>query len=197
MRERIADMIGERTRILEAVAHDMRTYITRFRLRAEFIDDPEQRERTASDLEEMAALLDDPLLFARTEARARAAGGERRMLDLAEELRRLAEIYSELGDPVSVACPAAAAPVRAAPVAIRRILGNLVDNGLRHVGTVHLALGGEGARWRIDVTDDGPGVSTEQLTRLGRPFGNRAEGGFVATIWLPAIERHAAPSLAT
>lgn len=222
MKERIAELIGERTRILAAVAHDMRTYITRFRLRAEFIDDPDQRERAASDLEEMAALLDDTLLFARTEARAQ---GERRTLDLAEELRRLAEIHKELGDPVSVSCAATAARVRVAPVAIRRILGNLVDNGLRHAGAVHLTLGGEGARWRIDVTDDGPGVSAEQLAQLGRPFGrvdpsrdratggaglglaivrglvaaeggeiafgNRVEGGFVATVWLPSTEADA------
>lgn len=223
MKARIAELIGERTRILAAVAHDMRTYITRFRLRAEFIDDPGQRDRAARDLDEMATLLDDTLLFARTEARAL---GERRTLDLAEELLRLADIHQELGDPVSVSSAATVAPVRAEPVAIRRVLGNLIDNGLRHAGAVRLSLRGEGARWRIDVMDDGPGVSPEQLATLGRPFGrtdpsrdrttggaglglaivrglvaaqggevafgNRAEGGFVASVWLPSTEPGAA-----
>lgn len=168
MKGRIAELIGERTQILAAVAHDMRTYITRFRLRAEFINDPGQRARAISDLDEMAALLDDTLLFARTQAHVQDG---RCPLDLVEELRRMVEIRSELNDAVAVSTLVETAMVLASPLAIRRIFSNLVDNALRHAGAVRLFLVAQGDCWRIDVTDDGPGVPTDELAHLGRPFG--------------------------
>lgn len=180
MKGRIADLVADRTRILAAVAHDMRTYITRLRLRAEFIDDAHQRDRAVADLDEMALLLDDTLLFARTQAKA--DGGAQRS-DLASEMRRLADLHREMGDDVTVAVAVDSASVNAAPVAIRRILGNLVDNGLRHAGAVHGTLSRDGDRWRIDMVDNGPGVAAGQIAQLGRPFGridpsrDRATGG--------------------
>jgi len=168
MKGRIAELIAERTRVLAAIAHDMRTYITRIRLRAEFIDDAEQRERAARDLDEMAALLDDTLLLARAEARVDES---RRRLDLAAELRRMVEIRQEMGDTVSLSLAVEQAPVVAAPLAIRRILSNLVDNALRHGTQVVLTLCEDDGRWRIDVKDDGPGVPDDRLGALGEPFG--------------------------
>jgi len=180
MKGRIAELIGERTRILAAVAHDMRTYITRFRLRAEFIEDPEQHSRAVSDLDEMAMLLDDTLLFVRPEVEARDV---RRLVDLADELHRLAEIHGELNQAVFVSTSVDAAMVQAAPLAIRRIFGNLIDNALRHAGAVRLSLVAESGCWRVDVTDNGPGVPADELAQLGRPFArvdpsrNRNTGG--------------------
>jgi signal transduction histidine kinase len=180
MKGRIAELIAERTRVLAAIAHDMRTYITRIRLRAEFIDDVGQRERAVRDLDEMAALLDDTLLLARAEARVDKS---RRRLDLAAELRRMVEIRREMGDTVSLSLAVEQAPVVAAPLAIRRILSNLVDNALRHGTQVVLTLCEDDGRWRIDVKDDGPGVPDDRLGSLGEPFGridpsrDRSAGG--------------------
>lgn len=180
MKGRIAELIVERTRVLAAIAHDMRTYITRIRLRAEFIDDAGQRERAAQDLDEMASLLDDTLLLARAEAR----GDEmRRPLDLAAELRRIAEIHQEVGDAVALSLSVERATVIAAPLAIRRTLTNLIDNSLRHGTRVALSLREDRNRWRIDVIDDGPGVEPDKLGGLGQPFGriepsrDRSAGG--------------------
>jgi len=168
MKGRIAELIAERTRVLAAIAHDLRTYITRIRLRAEFIDDAGQRERAARDLDEMAALLDDTLLLARAEARVDES---RRRLDLAAELRRMVEIRQEMGDTVSLSLAVEQALVVAAPLAIRRILSNLVDNALRHGTHVALTLRENDDCWRIDVDDDGPGVPDDRLSALGEPFG--------------------------
>ena len=181
MKGRIAELMAERTRILAAIAHDLRTYITRLRLRAEYIDDPAQRERAAADLDEMAALLDDTLLLARAEARK---ADERRPLDLVTELSRMVEIRRELGDPVDLpACAVDRARVVASPLAIRRVLANLIDNALRHAGHVRLTLNADEGWWRIDVADDGPGVPPDKLGALGQPFGridpsrDRSAGG--------------------
>jgi signal transduction histidine kinase len=76
-----------------------------------------------------------------------------------------------------------AAMVQAAPLAIRRIFGNLIDNALRHAGAVRLSLVAESGCWRVDVTDNGPGVPADELAQLGRPFArvdpsrNRNTGG--------------------
>ena len=168
MKGRIAELIAERTRVLAAIAHDMRTYITRIRLRAEFIDDAGQRERAALDLDEMAALLDDTLLLARAEARG---ADMRRPLDLVAELRRAAEIQRELGEAVTLSLSVKQAPVVAAPLAVRRTLANLIDNGLRHGTRVVLSLCEDRGRWRIDISDDGPGIAPDKLRGLGQPFG--------------------------
>jgi len=178
MKGRIRDLIAERTRMLAAIAHDMRTYLTRLRLRAEFIDDPRHRDGAVRDLDEMAALLDDTLFLAQGEA-DRTPVVE---LDLAAAAEALVAVRLELGDAVTLD---AASPlsVRATPQSVRRILDNLIDNGLRYGTAVTVRLARDGDRADLIVEDDGPGVPPEVLARLGEPFNrldasrNRETGG--------------------
>ncbi|MEG3148717.1 ATP-binding protein [Sphingomonas sp. ZT3P38] len=179
MKGRIRDLMAERTRMLAAIAHDMRTYLTRLRLRAEFIDDPRHREGAVRDLDEMAALLDDTLFLAQGEA-DRAPPGE---LDLAAAALALVAVRQELGDAVMIEPPAGPLPVRATALSVRRILGNLIDNGLRYGTAVAVRLAPAAGHVDLIVEDDGPGVPPEMLARLGEPFNrldasrNRETGG--------------------
>jgi signal transduction histidine kinase len=166
MKERIAGLIAERTRILAAVAHDMRTYLTRLRLRVEFIDDETQRSRATADLGEMSALLDDTLLFAGDET----AGTPLQWLDLAEELENIVATRCETGDAVRLGIAAGRIATRANRIALRRMLANLIDNGLRHGNRVELAAGVTPEGAIVEVRDDGPGVPPQELARLGMPF---------------------------
>ncbi|MBW8813700.1 MAG: histidine kinase [Caulobacterales bacterium] len=167
LRRRIRALLDERTRVLAAIAHDLRTYLTRLRLRAEFIADPEQRERAAADLEEMGQLLDDTLLFARDAARAEAAGE----VDVRAEVAALAARRRELGQPVEDAtADDDAVAARGSPLAVRRMLDNLVDNAVRYGGGARLCVRRDGAAVVIAVDDDGPGAPPEALGRLVRPF---------------------------
>lgn len=168
MKQRIADLVGERTRILAAVAHDMRTYITRLRLRADFIDDPEQRRKAAADLQEMSAMLDDTLLFARQDA---SDGPEPRRLDIDAEIEAVVAVRREMEDTVWFDAGAKGTAVQLSPLALRRILANLIDNGLRHGTAVSLSTTREGETVEIRVSDNGPGVPSAALARLGEPFG--------------------------
>jgi two-component system osmolarity sensor histidine kinase EnvZ len=167
MTRRIRDLIAERTRILAAVAHDMRTYLTRLRLRAEFIDDADQRDRATRDIEEMASLLDDTLLFASLDANPAAAA----LVDVASELAALVETRAALGEPVSWTPPGALPAVRmTSPLALRRMVGNLVDNAVRYGGAASLSAGtGRDGLW-IEVRDRGEGVAPEDLARMLEPF---------------------------
>lgn len=169
MKRTIRGLIDDRTRILAAVAHDLRTYLTRLRLRTEFIADVDQRDRAVADLEEMSLLLDDTLTFAREATGAGAS--ERPMVDVANEAAVLVAVRVELGEPVS-AIEAAETPLLAvcAPLALRRMLANLVDNAVRYGVVARLRAWREGGEVRVAVEDDGPGVPPDALMRLTAPF---------------------------
>lgn len=181
MKQRIAMLMAERTRTLAAIAHDMRTYLTRLRLRADYIDDPEHRQRAVRDLDEMSALLDDTLALARTDEPGEAAPAP--LIDLRDAVEaavaaREADTRALLAD-----LPTDSVRVHARPLAVRRIVDNLVANALRHGSRARIGLAVEGGQAVLSVTDDGPGVPPDQLARLGEPFyrgdpsRNRESGG--------------------
>lgn len=179
MKARIGDLVAERTRILAGIAHDMRTYLTRLRLRAEFIEDGDQRDRAIADLDEMSALLDDTLIFAERDSRAERPS---QVIDLQQELAAIVDLRVEMGQDVSLA-PMAAAAIKAEPLAFRRMIANLIDNAVRHGGSALLTARKDGDRIILEIEDKGPGVPADALSRLGEPFGrldpsrDRATGG--------------------
>ena len=180
MRGRISRLVAERTRTLAAIAHDMRTYLTRLRLRAEYIDDADHRDRAVRDLDEMAALLDDTLLLAQGDA-GNIAPAE--PADLVALVRDAIDLRG--GDPASltVELPDEAVLTRVRPMAIRRIAANLIDNAERYAAHVAVALTRRGGQAVLSFSDDGPGIAPDMLARLGEPFlradpsRNRESGG--------------------
>ena len=167
MKARIGGLMAERTRMLAAIAHDMRTYLTRLRLRAEFIADPAQREAAVRDLDEMTSLLADTMLLAREDAEA---ASDAVPLDAVEQVRAIVDIRTEMGDAVVFEAPATPARLLCTPIALRRMLANLIDNGLRHGSQVTVRVLIEPATVQLVVTDNGPGVPAKALARLGEPF---------------------------
>lgn len=169
MRGRIRALVGDRTRILAAVAHDLRTYLTRLRLRAEFIDDPDQRARASRDLDEMSALLDDTLLFAKDAA---APGPAAEPFDAAEEVAAFIAVRRELGEPVEDRPGPAGGPtvVRCSRMALRRILANLADNAIRYGEAARLSVRAESGGVEIRVDDHGPGIPPAAIARITEPF---------------------------
>jgi two-component system osmolarity sensor histidine kinase EnvZ len=167
-RARLRALIQERTRMLAAIAHDYRTYLTRLQLRAEFIDDERQRDLAFADVEEMRLLLDDTLTFARDSA---SEGSSPASCDLAEEFAAIAADRAARGEDVAIAPLADPVRVDASHVSLQRMLGNLIDNALRYGGgraqlRHHVADG----RIFLCVEDEGPGVPEESLARLLEPF---------------------------
>jgi signal transduction histidine kinase len=169
MKRTIRGLIDDRTRMLAAIAHDMRTYLTRLRLRAEFIDDPDQQARAVADLDEMTMLLDDTLTFARE---VTASGAPQDLsVDVAAEARAMAQVRQALGqDVVADIAQDEALKVLCAPLALRRMLDNLVDNAVRYAGGATLRAGRRAGEVVLAVEDDGPGVPREALVRLTAPF---------------------------
>ena len=171
MAERLREQFDARGLHLAAVSHDLRTPLTRLRLRLEALPQAE-REAAAQDIAAIDALLDDTLAVLR-EQRA----GEPERVDLGALLQALADDLAEQGQPVELLPPAPGTLVRARPVALRRVLDNLVGNALRHGGNARLQARRDGGFVELCVDDDGPGIPPEQIARAFEPWVRLREQG--------------------
>jgi len=185
MAERIRRFVGDRTQMLAAIGHDLRTPITRLRLRAEFMEDDEQRRKMLSDLDEMEAMIAATLAFARDDSAAEPTVP----VDLAALCRTVldeaADARPDLAPAIAYAGPERlTAPAR--PAALKRALANLVGNALAYGGAARLGLAAAeapGQAVRIAIEDDGPGIPLSELESVFQPFRrlessrNRETGG--------------------
>ena len=179
MQERLRRFLAQRTEMLAGVSHDLRTPLTRMRLALAMLGarNPAEAEEIAAigeDIAEMERMIEGYLAFARGEGAEQA-----QPTDLAALLADLAERARAAGAEVSLQSPAALVlPLRAD--AMRRCLGNLLDNARRHAGHVWLAaervMRGGGEAVQITVDDDGPGIPAARREEAFRPF-VRLDGG--------------------
>jgi signal transduction histidine kinase len=165
MRERITMLINDRTKMLAAISHDLRTPITRMRLRCEFIEDEIQRSRMLADLDQMHSMLGSVLSFLRN--------GRKRepmtLVDIASILELVADQFTDMGYAVSYAGPShAMATVR--PDDLLRSVTNLVENAVKFGSETTIRLDVLAADMTIDVEDDGPGISDADKAAVLEPF---------------------------
>ncbi|WP_186148707.1 ATP-binding protein [Burkholderia gladioli] len=170
MQQRLIDSFGERTRLLSAVSHDLRSPLTRLRLRAEMLPDPRWRERLRGDLDEMEAMvratLDAVQGIEITEPRQR--------IDIDSMLAGLAEDARDAGHAVRIEGHAGA-PYPGFARNLKRGLQNLLDNAIRHGGTgeggVSIHVDEHGGSLRIVIRDHGPGLPDPALLeRVFEPY---------------------------
>lgn len=177
-RSRIATMLSDKDRMLGAVGHDLRTPLASLRVRVEQVEDDQLRDKMIASIEEMTAMLSDILALARSGAGTEAV--ER--MPLRELIGELAADYQERGKDVTVGGIADVA-VLARPMLLKRALRNLADNALAYGQRGRLSVTAEAGRTRIIVSDDGPGLTEDQIRTLVEPFArgeqsrNRATGG--------------------
>ena len=164
MQSRLVRYIEDRTRILGAISHDLKTPLTRLRLRAELLDDA-QRAPFERDLSEMQAMVTDAL------AALRGLDGAAQSVpvDMTALLDSLQADNAEMGREVGIEGHAAA-PLLGDPARLRRCIGNLVDNAVVHGRRARIAVEDGPRALTIRVRDDGPGIPEELLERVFDPF---------------------------
>ncbi|NQU61409.1 MAG: HAMP domain-containing protein [Rhodospirillales bacterium] len=178
MQRRLRTFVKDRTQMLAAISHDLRTPITRLRLRAELIEDAEQQKKMLADLEQMEEMISATLAFAQDDAGHEA----RQPFDLGVLLQGICDDAADAGHSAAYAGPSRFT-FNGRLVALRRAFGNLVDNALKYGGSARVALHEDTGHVRITINDDGPGIPADQAERVFAPFyrieesRNRETGG--------------------
>jgi len=170
MQWRLQRMVRDRTQMLAAISHDLRTPITRMKLRAEFVEDAEQQRKMLGDLDEMEAMIGAVLAFARDDATREP----HKPLDLAALLQGVCDDASDAGGEATYEGPDHMR-LDGRPLALKRAFANLVDNAVKYGGGAHVSLAEGDHSVTVTVDDDGPGLDAADLERVFDPF-VRVEG---------------------
>lgn len=170
MQKRIRRLIADRTQTLAAVSHDLKTPLTRLRLRAEFVKDDELRELMSADLDEMERMLDSTLAFLRGDPNQE----ESKMVDLVSVLETLCDQAADAGGDVTLGV-SGRAPLRCRPLALKRALSNLIDNAVKYGHRARVTLHDKPRELAVVIEDDGPGIPESEAERVFDPF-YRIEG---------------------
>jgi signal transduction histidine kinase len=163
---RLRKAIESRMRLVAAAGHDLRTPITRMRLRAEFVEDEEERAFWLSDLDELERIADSAILLVREESGK--AAPETVRLD-----RLVADIAAELKDQNLDVAVTRAEPVtvRASRLALARALRNLIINAATHGGRARISVDAAGGSLaQVVIEDEGPGIPPALLGQVFEPF---------------------------
>ena len=214
MQDRLTRFVADRTRVLAALGHDLRSPLTAMRVHSEMVEEDETRESLVATVEEMQSMVEATLTF------AKGLSGNEPMQDVdlqsfLEALRGDMVVPFVLSDGPEVT-------VRLRPNAIRRALRNVIENAVRYGGSATLGWISADGEIEISVTDRGPGIPTAELERIFDPFfrleesrsletgghglglsiarsilraqggeislANHQDGGLIATIRLPVAE---------
>jgi signal transduction histidine kinase len=165
MGARLQRFVQDRTRMLAAISHDLRTPITTLRLRAEFVDDEETRAKILETLDEMQRMTEATLAFAREEA----AAEDTRTVDLAALVDSVCADLADLGQDVTFSGPERL-PHACRPVSLKRALRNLIENAVAYGARARVGLATTGTALRVVIEDDGPGIPEADFERVFQPF---------------------------
>lgn len=165
MQDRLRRLIAERGRALAAVSHDLRTPLTRMRLRAELVDDEALRAQINADIDDMQAMVESTLDYLRGLRENEAP----QSIDMNALLQSLVSDEQALGHPVTLT-GCVAAPYVGRMSALKRALGNLIDNAVKYGQSAHIVIEDSTTELRLVVEDDGPGIAEADLVRVVEPY---------------------------
>lgn len=165
MQDRLRRFVDDRTQMVAAMSHDLKTPLTRLRLRAEFVGEEEQQRKMLADLDAMSAMIESTLAFVRDDAQREP----RMLVDLGILIEGVCENASDAGGTVSFSVPRGV-DVTCRPAAISRAVANLIDNAVKYGGSAHAALIREAGRVVIAIDDPGPGIPEHEQEKVFAPF---------------------------
>lgn len=164
MQSRLKSFVDDRTAMVGAISHDLRTPLTRLRFRLEDVPD-ELREGMLAELDEMEQMISSVLAFIRDASEP----GAREKIDLRSIVEDVVEDAVFVGKPVTLE-KTEQAPVEVDPLGMRRLLGNLVENAVKYGDRAKIRLFRDDQDAVAEVIDDGPGLPDDELERVFQPF---------------------------
>lgn len=165
MRETIRATLNQHQRMLASVAHDLRTPLTRMRLRLETAPDGELRNKLLADLAVLGGIMESSAELTRSAESREAAA----LVDMTAFLESIVADRRDMGQDVRLSGDCGGPfPIKAK--ALRRCLENLLDNALRHAGRAEIRVAQRERMLIIDVLDNGPGIPEAELQRVFEPF---------------------------
>jgi protein-histidine pros-kinase len=164
MQMRLKQQMDDRNRFLAAVSHDLRTPLTRLKLRAENIDKPELKSDVQRDINEMSSIINTTLDYLRGDTQPEASC----LLDIGALVHSMAEDANEQCNVVTVT--GTARPIRLQPLSIRRCLNNLLDNALRYGERASISISENDSEVVIAIQDAGAGIPEDKLEAVFSPF---------------------------
>jgi signal transduction histidine kinase len=165
MQERLTRFLVDRTTMLAAIGHDLRTPITTMRLRTEFIADDETRSRLLDTVDEMQAITDATLEF----TEGQSIDELTRPVDVAALVESICEDLADLGRDVRFT-EVGVIPYRCKPASLRRATRNLIENALRYGGRALVSVTSSATGVDITIEDNGPGIPEKEVERVFQPF---------------------------
>jgi two-component system OmpR family sensor kinase len=164
MQARLNRLIQERTHMVGAIAHDLRTPLTRLAFRLDDLPHP-LREKVDADIQEMKSMISAALDFIRD----RSLTGQQERLDFRLLVESVVDNQSDLGHDVTLQA-GTAITVTGNPLALRRMVANLVDNALKYGERARLRLRTTNDRCVLEIDDDGPGIPEQLQEQVFQPF---------------------------
>ncbi|WP_392890778.1 sensor histidine kinase [Pseudomonas migulae] len=177
MQKRIIEQMQQRSRMLGAVSHDLRTPLSRLKLRLEQIDDDKLQGQMRQDLDDMISMLDATLTYLHEQRTSEAP----QWMDVQALIESLSENAQDQG--ADVQASGHCAPLQVQPMALRSCINNLLDNALRYAGQAQIVLEDHREQLVIRVIDQGPGIAADKREAVFEPFfrlegsRNRNSGG--------------------
>jgi signal transduction histidine kinase len=165
MQARLQSLIENRTRLLAAISHDLRTPLTLLRLRTESVENAQERDKMLATIAEMDSMIAATLRFARDEVVSEPL----RPTDVTALLQSCVDDLADTGHAVSMT-PSAPVVCDCRPAALKRALNNLLENAVKYGNTARTAIVAKPNRVTLTIDDDGPGIPEAELSRVFEPF---------------------------
>ncbi|KFZ38783.1 hypothetical protein HR45_05055 [Shewanella mangrovi] len=168
MQQQLTDYIKERTKLLAAISHDLRTPLTSLRLRLEFIEPSEDQQQALRTVETMDKMLTATLRFAKNDAEQEP----RQNTNIDSLLQTIVDEYGDKNVPLQYQCqPGLVGNV--APLALRRMTENLINNAIQHAGSdaeIRICVASDDEQLQLSIADNGVGIPEDKLQEVLKPF---------------------------
>lgn len=166
MQTRIRQLLENRTKMLAAISHDLRTPITRLKLRAQYIKDPVQYEKAISDLDEMETMIAQILSYAKSEYNTEI----QTKIDLNSLLQTITDEYNDLNHAIAYHGCDARVIIRGKRLALKRAFNNFINNAIRYAKEVSITLLNNKGTITVIIDDNGPGIPEDDMASILEPF---------------------------